>query len=348
MTVAHLSGATTRFRADSFEDVCRANRTRLIALLERTYGHADAEDIAQEALTRYYANPPVDAGWRDPWPWLAVVARNLGHDLYRRRVRLCGLNEDTVEQLAPTRDVLDEILAGETAAEVEDAMSLLSPQQRLILRMREIEGRSFGEIAEHIGSNENAVRQQLFRARRRAAAILEPSARSFGVAAFGALVRRWLRPLRRTSAATGAPATAAFGAAGLVAAVGTAATMAGVLGLARPAPVRVMRPASVESVSESALPQAAVRRAPVRVATPSRATATAQTAAKAPAPPVPDLAVQQGPMNAAVDVDPKDPAGKHDERVGLALPGGKTLWLHNYDEDGNGPNLCDQVVIVCS
>jgi len=216
---------------DAFSDICDRHRGRLSRWLSAIFGPTDAEDIAQETLVRLYTRPWLLDESADAWPWLSVVARNVGRDLARRNARSTSVDAVALAHVAADVVVLDEVVARDEGATLARALRSLTSRERTLIRLRDFDGASIGEISDLLGLNENAVRQQLFRARRRLAhAYVELGGDSrFGslVAAFGLrlreLARRWtplLEELGPSAAALGiaVPAVAALvgGVAGLV------------------------------------------------------------------------------------------------------------------------------------
>lgn len=135
--------------------------------LTTIFGPRDAEDIAQEAFARLYARPGLLDG--DPWPWLAVVARNVGRDLARHNAFTTPVDSGTLDLLPGDHGVPDAVLRRDDAARVVAALRHLCPRDRALLCLRDVDGVSVGDIAAQLGINDNAVRQQLHRARRRLA-----------------------------------------------------------------------------------------------------------------------------------------------------------------------------------
>jgi RNA polymerase sigma factor (sigma-70 family) len=155
--------------AEAFHEICGRHRGRLIRWLTAIFGARDAEDIAQEALVRLYVRPGTVDEPADAWPWLAVVARNVGRDMARHNAQSTTVDNDHLAALPANVAVLDQVIARDDADRLARALRALTPRERAVIRLRDFEGTGITEIAELLGTNENAVRQQLFRARRRLA-----------------------------------------------------------------------------------------------------------------------------------------------------------------------------------
>ncbi|HEX9598938.1 MAG TPA: RNA polymerase sigma factor [Gaiellaceae bacterium] len=123
---------------------------------------ADAEDLTQTTFLNAYRAYQRGIKVEKPQNWLIKIAHNLARTKYARagrRVKEVPL-EDYVEQLAvPEADRSD--LTG-----VLRALGRLPLNQRAALVMRELEGRSYAEIADTIGVSVSAVETLIFRARK--------------------------------------------------------------------------------------------------------------------------------------------------------------------------------------
>ncbi len=139
---------------------------------------ADAEDVVQETFVRLLEKPPADAG--RPWrPWLLTVASRLAIDQLRRRRR-----RGWVGPGCPSRSRLGDLaaqpreagVAAEQPARAEQADSLsyaflvaleaLTPQQRAVLLLRDVQEQSGAETAAALGLSEANVKVVLHRARK--------------------------------------------------------------------------------------------------------------------------------------------------------------------------------------
>src|SRR5438045_37144 len=123
---------------------------------------ADAEDVTQTTFMNAYRAYRRGDQIEKPQNWLIKIAHNVARTRYARssrRVKEVPL-EDHVEQLA---------LPDEDRPNIEGllrALWHLPFNQRAALVMRELEGRSYAEIADTIGFSVAAVETLIFRARR--------------------------------------------------------------------------------------------------------------------------------------------------------------------------------------
>src|SRR5919197_618606 len=122
---------------------------------------ADAEDVTQttflNALRAYERGERPKAEQN----WLIAIAHNVCRQRFRqsqRRPREVALDEDVADRI-----VDDE---APTADDIRRALGQLGFNQRAALVMRELEGRSYADIAEILGLSAGAVETLLFRARR--------------------------------------------------------------------------------------------------------------------------------------------------------------------------------------
>jgi RNA polymerase sigma factor (sigma-70 family) len=129
--------------------------------------HADAEDVTQTTFVNALRALERGEVPREPSHWLLAIA----HNLVRQRWRQAAARPTMVELV---HDVPDE--PGEDDIQLDElvkALQRIPPSQREALVMRELEGRSYKEIAELLGLTTSALETLLFRARRSLAEELE-------------------------------------------------------------------------------------------------------------------------------------------------------------------------------
>lgn len=123
---------------------------------------ADAEDVTQTTFLnayRAYRNGERPAA---PRAWLIAIAHNVCRQRFRtaqRRVEEVAYEDGLAEATVPDPEA-------HGAEDIRRALSHLAFNQRAALVMRELEGRSYAEIAEVLELSASAVETLLFRARR--------------------------------------------------------------------------------------------------------------------------------------------------------------------------------------
>jgi RNA polymerase sigma factor (sigma-70 family) len=123
---------------------------------------ADAEDVTQTTFLNAYRAFQRGEEIRKPQNWLIKIAHNVARTRYARisrRVKEVPL-EDHVDQLAIPEEEKPNVEG------VLRALGRLPFNQRAALVMRELEGRSYAEIADTLGVSVAAVETLIFRARR--------------------------------------------------------------------------------------------------------------------------------------------------------------------------------------
>src|SRR5919199_1545851 len=123
---------------------------------------ADAEDVTQTTFMNAYRALQRGEQVEKPHNWLIKIAHNAARSRYARasrRVKEVPL-EDHVEQLAVPEDEKPDVHA------VLEALGRLPLNQRAAIVMRELEGRTYSEIADTLNVSVSAVEALIFRARR--------------------------------------------------------------------------------------------------------------------------------------------------------------------------------------
>jgi RNA polymerase sigma-70 factor (ECF subfamily) len=123
---------------------------------------ADAEDVTQTTFLNAY-RAYVEKGSRPEKPqnWLIAIAHNVCRQRFRqsaRRPAEVSFEDDIADTIAD-----DDVPTGD---DIRRALGHLAFNQRAALVMRELEGRSYGEIAEILEVSTSAVETLIFRARR--------------------------------------------------------------------------------------------------------------------------------------------------------------------------------------
>lgn len=165
---ALLERLRTRDRT-AWDEVYRLYEGRLYGFAYRLTGNPhDAADLVQEtflrALPRLDRLPPERA---DIAAYLFATEKNLFLKSVERGRRQQPVEEvpEPDEPAAIEDDPQRSALLRRQQEEVRVANGKLAPRQRMVLALRELEDRSYAEIGELVGLNENAVAQLISRAR---------------------------------------------------------------------------------------------------------------------------------------------------------------------------------------
>ncbi len=164
---------------DDFAEIVRRHQSRVFAILHRYERDAQkVEDLAQETFVKAWRALGQFDG-RAPFEhWLSRIAARVALDHLRREKRrqneigLPELGDDALDWLR-SDDEKSELDARSAAELLELAMRELSPADRVVITMQELEGRSVKEIAAAIGASGVAVRVRAMRARTKLRRALE-------------------------------------------------------------------------------------------------------------------------------------------------------------------------------
>ena len=159
-----LSGNT-----EAFAMIVRQNQTKVLGLCASILeDRTQAEDAAQEifikafrSLNSFKMNSSVST-------WLYRIASNHCKDLLRSRARQKTQSLDALieKEGEAAYQKLGEMKVDASPDEnVEMVLGLLSPDERMILTLREVQGLSYQEIAESLECTLDAVKARLKRAR---------------------------------------------------------------------------------------------------------------------------------------------------------------------------------------
>jgi RNA polymerase sigma-70 factor (ECF subfamily) len=129
-----------------------------------TSGHADTEDIVQEAFLKLWNNPAQVRHGGALRGWLMRVATNLAIDRARRK-QASNL-DDQPEIAASGPDALDQVLGDRSAGDINSALARLPERQRLALSLVYFENMSNIEAAAAMEISVEAIESLLARGRR--------------------------------------------------------------------------------------------------------------------------------------------------------------------------------------
>jgi RNA polymerase sigma-70 factor (ECF subfamily) len=181
---AFLAGETR-----SFDVLVERYQTRLLNFVYRIVGDRErAEDLVQEVFIRVYRHLARFDRSKKFSTWIYTIASNLGKNELRNRSRnplvlFTSITQGWEDEERPLEfedpsSRPDDLFRKRQVKEmVEQSVAQLPQHHREVFVLREIEGRSYEEIAEITHCNLGTVKSRLNRARSSFAEIIEPALR---------------------------------------------------------------------------------------------------------------------------------------------------------------------------
>jgi len=159
--------------SSAFGQLVRRYQDRLFNAVLRVVDSAeDAADVVQDAFLNAYQSLNSFKGDSEFFTWLYRIAFNAAISLRRKRkavLSIDGLRDDkgTAEPVDPSEFARPGITLerSEEDAQLMAALGRLSPEHRVVLVLKELEGQKYEDIAEVLDVPIGTVRSRLHRAR---------------------------------------------------------------------------------------------------------------------------------------------------------------------------------------
>ena len=171
-----LAIAASKGSVTAFENLVELYFTGIVSVCYSVTGNAqDAEDCTQEAFLKAYRNINKYDASASFFTWIYRIAVNTCYDLKRKHIRTPYISID--ESIETDEGVLSfqiedqallpdlQIIRDYSDKMVQELIDKLPDKHSRILRLRDIEGLSYQEIAEIENINEGTVKSRLARAR---------------------------------------------------------------------------------------------------------------------------------------------------------------------------------------
>ncbi|WP_420429330.1 RNA polymerase sigma factor RpoE [Algiphilus sp.] len=167
----------------AFDLLVLRHQSKVLQLVSRFVGEADAPDVAQDAFIKAYRALPNFKGQSAFYTWLYRIAINTAkNQLVSRKRRPQGQDIDVqdaelyghTEQMSDIDTPESHLLTSEIQQAVSDAIAQLPDDLRQAITLRELEGLSYEEIAEAMDCPIGTVRSRIFRARAVVDEVLAP------------------------------------------------------------------------------------------------------------------------------------------------------------------------------
>jgi RNA polymerase sigma-70 factor (ECF subfamily) len=170
----------------AFGELVRRYDTRLLNFVYRTIGDRErAQDLVQETFVRVYRHIERFDLSKKFSTWIYTIASNLAKNELRNRSRNPLVLFQTIKknwdadhrplEWEDTQYKPDDLFRKRHLREkVEEAVKELPEHHRIVFVLRELEGKTYEEIAEITGCNLGTVKSRLNRARNNFAQIIAP------------------------------------------------------------------------------------------------------------------------------------------------------------------------------
>jgi RNA polymerase sigma-70 factor, ECF subfamily len=184
---SEVVGAFLAGEERAFQELVERYQTRLLNFIYRSIGDREkAEDLVQEVFIRVHRHIHRFDRSKKFSTWAYTIASNLAKNELRNRsrnplvlfqkIRGNWDEDDRPLQFEDTTARPDDLFRKRhLRALVEDAVARLPEHHRQVFVLRELEGKSYEEIAEITDCNLGTVKSRLNRARNAFAAIIEPA-----------------------------------------------------------------------------------------------------------------------------------------------------------------------------
>lgn len=152
----------------SFRDDILPLKDKLFRLALRiTFDRTEAEDVVQETLIRVWNKREEWTKFGSIEAYCLTVARNLAIDRSELKDAQTVELAPAMEQTDTASDPYERLAGKERLALVHNLMNRLPEKQRVIMQLRDVEGKSYKDIAVVLGITEEQVKVNLFRARQK-------------------------------------------------------------------------------------------------------------------------------------------------------------------------------------
>src|SRR5271154_6797347 len=161
----------------AFRDIVERYQAKVFSII---YGilrnHNDAEDIAQQVFAKIYFSIQSFDFRSSLLTWIYKITVNECYDyLRKKRVRKLVYESDFSEEDAQRMEASDPAVDPSAPMDkqlaqrdlVTKLLSKVSPEDRSLIMLKEVEGHSVEELAAMTGLNENTIKVKLFRTRQK-------------------------------------------------------------------------------------------------------------------------------------------------------------------------------------
>jgi RNA polymerase sigma-70 factor (ECF subfamily) len=171
---------------EAFDELVTRYRTRIFSMIyNMVHSEQDAWDLAQDSFLKAWKSIKRFRGRSSFYTWIYRIVMNVTIDWLRKKHVKGGDTEfddatqlreiDPASKTVPKMEALpyEMMERDEIRTRIDKAIAQLSPEQRAVILMKEIEGMQYHEIAEGLGCSIGTVMSRLFYARKKLQTLLK-------------------------------------------------------------------------------------------------------------------------------------------------------------------------------
>jgi RNA polymerase sigma-70 factor, ECF subfamily len=174
-----LVGRCQRGDTAAFDELITRYRQRCFAMIyHMVRNEEDAWDLAQDGFVKAWKSLANFRGQSSFFTWLYRIMTNVSLDWLRRKhvrgdsefddtIGLRSISPNAPTAPKPVAEPADRIAGAEMRGRIDDAVSKLSPEHRMVVTLREFDGLDYQEIADAMGTSIGTVMSRLFYARKK-------------------------------------------------------------------------------------------------------------------------------------------------------------------------------------
>ena len=156
---------------ESFKEIVKRYQERILRLCYSIVGESQAEDAAQDIFLNVYESLSEFKGQSSLATWIYRIAFNHCLNIISKKKRektesLDALIEGAGENLSVLAGSQSPLRSLENKQVVHSVLEQMSPEERMILTLREMEGLNYKELSETLNISIDLVKVRLFRARK--------------------------------------------------------------------------------------------------------------------------------------------------------------------------------------
>lgn len=135
--------------------------------LRITFDRAEAEDVVQDTMIRVWNKREEWIQFGSVEAYCLTVAKNLAIDRSQKKEAQNVQLTSEIEEKSEASGPYDQLIDNERMLIIHRLINELPEKQRFVMQLRDMEGKSYKEIARFLNLTEEQVKVNLFRARQK-------------------------------------------------------------------------------------------------------------------------------------------------------------------------------------